>query len=205
MFHVKHEGLTSRAAAMGVELTPEQGLQLEAYEQLLADKAGALGMIGKADLARLRERHILDCLRAVPVVTDDDRSAADLGSGAGLPGIVVAIARPGLAVTLIESRQWRSAFLELAAERLELSNVSVAHARVDTVSGSFDLCFARAFADSKRSWRVAERLLTPAGRLVYFAGESFDPDQGVPAEVRAVILPSSPVASAGPLVIMSRQ
>jgi 16S rRNA (guanine527-N7)-methyltransferase len=113
MFHVKHEGLTSAAAAIGVELTPDQTARLGSYEQLLADRAVAQGMIGDADLPRLRERHVLDCLRAAAVVVDSDRSAVDLGSGAGLPGIVVAIACPALAVTLAESRRGRAAFLEL--------------------------------------------------------------------------------------------
>ena len=205
MFHVKHEGLTSAAAALGVDLTGEQVRRLGAFEQLLADRAVALGMIGAADLPRLRERHVLDCLRAASVVARLDRSAADIGSGAGLPGIVIAIVRHGLAVTLVESRQGRAAFLELAAEQLDLPNVTVEHKRVETISESFDLCFARAFADPERSWRAAERLLGPAGRLVYFAGSSFDPDRSVPAGAKAVILPAPPVASAGPLVIMSRQ
>jgi 16S rRNA (guanine527-N7)-methyltransferase len=205
MFHVKHEGLSSEAAAAGVELTSDQCRRLEAYEQLLADRAAALGMISEGDLPRLRERHVLDCLRAVLAVGEEDRAAADLGSGAGLPGIVVAIARPGLSVALIEARRARAAFLELAAERLELTNVSVANQRAEELSESFDLCFARAFADPQRSWRVAKRLLVPSGRLVYFAGSSFDPGQGVPVEVQVVILPAPPVASAGPLVIMSRQ
>ncbi|HEV8564852.1 MAG TPA: 16S rRNA (guanine(527)-N(7))-methyltransferase RsmG [Actinomycetota bacterium] len=202
---MKHEGLTSGAAELGVELSGDQVRTLGAFEELLADRAVELGMIAAGDLPRLRERHVLDCLRAVAVVAGDDRAAADLGSGAGLPGIVVAIACPGLAVTLVEARRARAAFLELAVERLGLSNVVVEHARAEAVSGSFDLCFARAFADPPSSWRVAEPLLGPAGRLVYFAGASFDPREDVPEEVVVTILRAPPVASAGPLAIMTRQ
>ena len=205
MFHVKHEGLTSSSAALGVELSAEQADRLETFERLLADRAVPMGMIGEADLPRLRERHVLDCLRSATVVATSDRSAVDLGSGAGLPGIVVAIACPALAMTLVESRRSRAAFLELVAERLGLANATVEPSRVEAVSGPFDLCFARAFADLPRSWRVAERLLRPGGRLVYFGGSAFDPSQIVPGGKDAVILPGSSVASAGPLVIMTRQ
>jgi 16S rRNA (guanine(527)-N(7))-methyltransferase RsmG len=147
----------------------------------------------------------LDCLRAAAVVVASDRSAVDLGSGAGLPGIVVAIACPSVAVTLVESRRGRAAFLELATERLELANATVEPSRVEAVSGSFDLCFARAFADLRTSWRLAERLLHPDGRLVYFGGSTFDPSHIVPEGMDVLILPGPSVASAGPLVIMSRQ
>lgn len=205
MFHVKHEGLTSASAALGVDLTPQQADRLETFEGLLADRAVSLGLIGEADLPRLRERHVLDCLRAAAVVVASDRSAVDLGSGAGLPGIVVAIACPSLAVTLVESRRGRAAFLELATERLELANATVEPSRVEAVSGSFDLCFARAFADLRTSWRLAERLLHPNGRLVYFGGSTFDPSHIVPEGMDVLILPGPSVASAGPLVIMSRQ
>jgi 16S rRNA (guanine527-N7)-methyltransferase len=205
MFHVKHEGLTSLSAALGVDLTPEQARRLETFEGLLAERAVAMGMIGAADLPRLRERHVLDCLRAAAVVATTDRFAVDMGSGAGLPGIVVAIACPALTVTLVESRRGRAAFLELATERLELANATVEPSRVEAVSGSFDVCFARAFADLSTSWRLAERLLRPEGRLVYFGGSTFDPSHVVPGGTHVVILPGPSVASAGPLVIMSRQ
>jgi 16S rRNA (guanine527-N7)-methyltransferase len=204
MFHVKHEGLTSEAAALGLQLTGEQADRLQAFEELLADRGAAAGLVSSGDVARLRERHVLDCLRAAGVVESGDRTAADLGSGGGLPGLVVAIVRPALEVKLIESRTPKTAFLELAVERLGLENVVVRHERVEHASGPFDLAFARAFANPARSWRAAERLLRPGGRLVYFAGASFEPDR-VPAGVNVRILTAPPVASMGPLAIMSRQ
>jgi 16S rRNA (guanine527-N7)-methyltransferase len=204
MFHVKHEGLTPHAAGLGVALSEEQVGLLEEFEHLLEDRAVGLGMIAATDAPRLRDRHVLDSLRAAAAVTAEDRSAADLGSGAGLPGIVVAIACPRLAVTLIEVRRARVAFLELATERLGLPNATVLPERVEEATGHFDLCFARAYGDPERSWRDAQRLVGTTGRLVYFAGASFDP-RDVPSDARMAILPAPPVASAGPLVIMSRQ
>lgn len=201
---MKHEGLTPGARALGVELSEQQAAQLEAFEKLLAELAVGVGMIAAGDLPRLRRRHVLDSLRAALTPTDSDRDAVDLGSGAGLPGMVVAVARPQLFVTLVESQRTRAGFLELAAERLGLTNVRVLRGRVEDLSLRTDLCFARAFADPRRSWVAAERLLRPGGRLVYFAGEAFEPGKDLPEGVSAVILPPPPVASGGPLVIMSR-
>jgi 16S rRNA (guanine527-N7)-methyltransferase len=205
VFHVKHEGLIPAAADLGVELSPEQEEQLLAYEALLRERATALGMIAKGDLPRLRERHILDSLRGSLAVLPADRTAADLGSGAGLPGIVVAVTRPELTMTLAETRQQRIAFLELAAAILGLPNVRVHGARAELLSGATDLCFARAFKDAVTSWKVAAPLLEPGGRLVYFAGAAFDPARDLPAEVPWSILPTSSLARSGPLVIMTRQ
>jgi 16S rRNA (guanine527-N7)-methyltransferase len=206
VFHVKHEGLTAAARELGIEVPPAQEAQLLAFEELLLEKAAALGMIAKGDLGRLRERHLLDCLRAGLAVGEDDRNAADLGSGAGLPGIVVAIVRPALTVTLAETRQQRIAFLELVVSRLGLANVRVHGDRAERLpAGEADLCFARAFKDVTTSWGIALPLLAPGGRLVYFAGEGFRPDRDLPPEVSWSTLPTSSLARSGPLVIMTRQ
>jgi 16S rRNA (guanine527-N7)-methyltransferase len=205
VFHVKHESLIPAAADLGVELSPEQEEQLLAYEALLRERAAVLGMIARGDLARLRERHILDSLRASLAVLAADRSGADLGSGAGLPGIVVAVTRPELTMTLAETRQQRIAFLELTASSLGLSNVRIHGARAELLPPAMDLCFARAFKDALTSWKVAEPLLERGGRLVYFAGATFDPARDLPPEVPWSILPTSSLARSGPLVIMTRQ
>ena len=205
MFHVKHEGLRADAARLGIELDADRAELLERYESLLRDRASALGMIAAGDLPRLRERHILDSLRAVPVLPDSARHCLDLGSGAGLPGLPVAIARPDLSVTLTETRHRRIAFLELAAGELGLDGVSVHGGRAEDAHGPVDVCFARAFRDARGSWEVARGLLNPAGSLLYFAGARFDPERDVPAGVRTERAPTSPLANAGPLVIMSRQ
>lgn len=206
MFHVKHEGLTAVAAALGVDLEPEQVARLERYESLLVDRATAMGMIARSDLPRLRDRHLLDSLRAVPPLPLGPLEVVDLGSGAGLPGIPVALARPDVHVILAETRQQRIAFLELAADQLGLANVSVHGGRVEEAPpGAADACLARAFRDARGSWAVARLLLKPAGRLIYFAGASFDPGRDLPPEAAATVLPTSPLANAGPLVIMTQQ
>ncbi|MFM8999499.1 MAG: 16S rRNA (guanine(527)-N(7))-methyltransferase RsmG [Actinomycetota bacterium] len=124
-----------------------------------------------------------------------------MGSGAGLPGIPVAIACPDLSVRLVEVRPKRVAFLELVVERLGLGNVEVTQGRSEDARGPFDLCFARAYAAPEESWRQAEPLLAPGGHLVYFAGERTAVE--VPG-ARVELLPAA-LASAGPLAIIHRQ
>jgi 16S rRNA (guanine527-N7)-methyltransferase len=204
MFHVKHDGMTSAAAALGLELPEGAAQRLVAFEELLAAPGADLGLIARSDLPRLRERHIVDCLRAALVVRPEDRSAVDLGSGGGLPGMVVAIACPHLTVTLAERRRNRAAFLELAVLELGLRNARVAVGPVEALAARSDLCFARAFADARRSWEAARRILAPGGRLVYFAGAEAG-GSDAPDGARAEILPPPPFASGGPLVIMTRQ
>jgi 16S rRNA (guanine527-N7)-methyltransferase len=203
MFHVKHEG--DWTAELGIALDAAQVDQLEAYERLILDRAGPLGLVAKGDLGRIRERHVLDSLRAAHAIREPDLDAYDLGSGAGLPGVVVAIARPHLRVTLVETRQRRGAFLEIVIAEVGLSNASVFIGRAEKLSQPVDLCFARAFADADASWAIAEPLLRPGGRLVYFAGSSFDIRQNVPEGAVAEVAAPTGLASPGALVIMSRQ
>ncbi len=197
MFHVKHE-------ASLPELETGQAQALERYEELLRERAVVAGMISDEDASRLRERHLEDSLRAAAAVTPRDRDAYDLGSGAGLPGVVVAIARPWLHLTLVERRRSRAAFLELTVDELPLPNASVFAGGAEELEEPVDVVFARALAPSGRSWELAEPLLRPEGRLVYFAGAGFDPHVDLPVGVDATIVFGS-LAPSGPLVIMTRQ
>jgi 16S rRNA (guanine527-N7)-methyltransferase len=204
VFHVKHEGWAEVTGVLGLSLGPDQLEQLESFESLVRGHAIPLGMVAAADAGRLRERHVQDCLRAATVVGAADRTSYDLGSGAGFPGVVVAIACPSLQMTLVESRLPRAAFLKLVVERLGLSNARVAGCRVDTLTQLVDLCFARAFTRVAKAWKSAEPLLSPQGRLVYFAGERFEPTE-LPKDIVSNMVTTSALARSGPLVIMSRQ
>ena len=202
---MKHEGSIPELppSSVGITLSDDQIGQLELFETLLRERAIPSGFVAAADAPRLRERHIWDCLRAAAVTRPNEHTAYDLGSGAGLPGLVVAIACPSLEITLVESRRPRVAFLELVLERLSLPNARVHAGRAQDLSERVDVCFARAFADPAASWRVADPLLVPGGRLVYFAGQGFDRSQ-LPNDL-VVSLVASTLARSGPLVIMSRQ
>ena len=198
------EILLGQAAELGVALDASRAATLIRYEDLLARRAVPLGAIARSDTTRIRERHILDCLRAAPVVHEVD-VACDLGSGAGLPGIVVAVAEPGVRVLLVESRAKRAAFLEFAVLELGLSNADVVAGRAEELRREVDACFARAFAPLPRAWSVARGILRPGGRLVYFAGADLrDPAVPEGAALEAVVR-TAVLESAGPLVIMTRQ
>lgn len=195
------EAVLAESAQVGVPLDEAQASLLAGFEALLVERAVPLGFVSESDADRIRERHVLDSLRAAAAVVPSDRTAVDFGSGAGLPGIPVAIARPSLALTLSEVRPKRAAFLELVVERLGLSNVAVTTTRVEDLRGPFDLCFARAYAALDVCWTQAQPLLAPGGRLVYFAGRG-----GEPVLTGTVVRLLAPVlASGGPLAIISRQ
>ena len=199
--------LVTQASALGVELDRERAARLIRFERLLAERAVPIGAVARSDADRLRERHILDCLRAAPHVRGTGLTY-DLGSGAGLPGIVAAVAVPEVRVVLVERRANRVAFLELAIQELGLSNAEAFAGPVEALAESADLCLARAFAPLERSWEAAERVLLPGGRLMYFLGREQAEEGSVRipngAALEAVV--RTPVLeSAGPLVMIARQ
>jgi 16S rRNA (guanine527-N7)-methyltransferase len=97
----------------------------------------------------------------------------DVGSGAGLPGIPLAIARDDCTLVLIEGRSRRAAFLELAKETLGLSNTQVVHGRAEEYAWRGRVAVARAVADPQKAWQMCRPLLERGGFLVYFAGRSW--------------------------------
>jgi 16S rRNA (guanine527-N7)-methyltransferase len=198
--------LVESASGLGIDLEGNQVEALLSFELLLIERAIPLGLVATGDRSTLRERHILDSLRGVLALEPSDTEALDLGSGAGLPGIVVAIARPSLRVGLVEVRRRRVAFLELAVERLGLSNVAVQPIPAGRLDQVVDVCFARALASLSKTWEIARHLLRPEGRLVYFGGEGFREADQMPPDASSLRLLRTPaLASSGPVVIMTRQ
>jgi 16S rRNA (guanine527-N7)-methyltransferase len=198
VFHVKHEGWTPSSL-------PAQARQrLDRYLELLRERAVPAGLVAKADASDLEGRHVLDSLRGTPLIPDSTRDVADLGSGAGLPGIPLAVALPDVGFTLLDSRRRRVAFLELVVDDLRLGNVTVVEGRVEEIGRRFDVCVARGFAGPEPTWRAAERLLRPDGRLLYWAGASFTRGE-MPRDALVVGLGEPALESGGPIVIMARQ
>jgi 16S rRNA (guanine527-N7)-methyltransferase len=214
VFHVKHEGsdreapLSAKSARdldLPSDVDPGQTEKLLAFESLLISRAVPMGMIARGDGDRLWERHIADSLRASPEIPDDAESVCDMGSGAGLPGIPLAIVRPDIGFVLAEVRRNRASFLADAVSELELDNVSIHPRRLETFRQTVDVCLARAFATADVAWSSAEGLLTPAGRLIYWAGTRFRPEADLPGGVRSTVRSDPALARSGPLVIMARQ
>ena len=165
LFHVKQD-----VDAIVSGLSAEQRGQLGAFSKLLQGWGAKFGLIGPAEGDRVWQRHIRDSLRAVPCIDAADRDIFDLGSGAGLPGVPIAIAVPRARMVLIEPKGRRAAFLELVVERLSLTNTIVLVAAAGAVKDRADLVTARALAPPAEAWRLAEPLLNEWGRLLYFAG-----------------------------------
>jgi 16S rRNA (guanine527-N7)-methyltransferase len=191
---------------IGIRLDPAQEEQILQFERLLRDRAIPGGLVAASDADRLPQRHLLDSVRAASLFTENDRLAYDLGSGAGLPGIPLAIALPRCRFTLAEARSKRSAFLELAVERLGLANVAVHAGDAESLPAGADVITARAFAPLPRTWPLAARLLRAGGRLIYFAGETLrDPEKTarhVPGPPRRVSV-ERVLESSTPLVMMT--
>jgi 16S rRNA (guanine527-N7)-methyltransferase len=198
MFHVKHDPRLLRAAV------DDSGLErLEHYARLLSERAVPYGFLSAGDSDRLMDRHILDSLRAVPCLQRDETHIADIGSGAGLPGVPLAIALPSRTVTLIEPKRRRAAFLELAVGELGLSNVTVIVGRAQDSPIVADVCVLRAVASPEAAWTMAVHVLRPGGRVLVFAGRSVDP-AGLAARTGLSVeeCASARHALSGPLVIM---
>jgi 16S rRNA (guanine527-N7)-methyltransferase len=200
---VKHEGWASLAAAIDVVLPSGADDKLERYERLLLERGAPMGVIAPGDVPRVRERHLLDCLRAAPLLPLDG-TVDDLGSGGGLPGVVLAIARPNLRVTLVEVRKNRAALLEEMVIELGLPSVRVHARRAETLRERVDVCLARAFRPAEEAWSISEPLLKPQGRLIYWAGASFDAET-LRGRVQVGLFRTPALARSGPLAIMARQ
>jgi 16S rRNA (guanine527-N7)-methyltransferase len=198
------ESLRAQAGSLGVALDPSQASRLMRFEELLVDRAIPLGVVSRSDTIRIRERHILDSLRAAPVVQGDEL-AADLGSGAGLPGVVVAIALPRLRMLLVERRPRRAAILELMVEELDVPNATVFAGLVVELPERVDVALARAFAPPDEAWAQARGVLRPGGRLVYFAGAATAIPAAPEGSTILEVLQTPVLESSGALVIMTRQ
>lgn len=129
------------------------------------------GLIGPKEAGRIWERHIFNCLPLVKLIPKDGKTkVADLGSGAGLPGLVVAIAKPELDLTLIEPLQRRVQFLVEAIDELGLK-IKVIPKNSKLVTEKFDLILARAVAPLGKLLVLARPLLKSNGEILVLVGE----------------------------------
>jgi 16S rRNA (guanine527-N7)-methyltransferase len=146
---------------------------MQRYAELLADAGVVRGLIGPREVPRLWERHLLNCV-AVASLIPQDAAVADIGSGAGLPGLVLAIVRNDLRMTLIEPMARRVAFLEECATALGLDNTGVVRARAEELHGVLEVTtvVARAVSPLKTLIPLALPLLLPGGQLVALKGAS---------------------------------
>jgi 16S rRNA (guanine527-N7)-methyltransferase len=158
------------AAALGVALADAQVATLERYLDLLEKWNRVYNLTAIRERSRMVTHHLLDSLAVLPHLRGP--RVLDVGSGAGLPGIPIAVANPALQVTLLESNHKKSAFLTQAVAELQLANVQVVTERVESwqPEARFDTIVSRAFAELGEFASLASRLLAPQGVLAAMKG-----------------------------------
>ena len=164
-----HE-LGRASAALGLALADTQVATLERYLDLLEKWNRVYNLTAIRERSRMVTHHLLDSLAVLPHVRGP--RVLDVGSGAGLPGIPLAVAGPALHVTLLESNHKKSAFLTQAVAELQLANVQVVMERVESwqPEARFDTIVSRAFAELGEFASLAGRLLAPQGVLAAMKG-----------------------------------
>lgn len=142
-----------------------------AYAEALVEDSDQLGLLGPRELPKLWSRHILNSAVVAELLSSGE-SVADVGSGAGLPGIPMAIARPDVHFVLIEPMERRANWLQKQVVELGLDNVDVLRARAEEVGRSdFDAVTARAVSALPKLLRMTVDLIRPGGRLIALKGE----------------------------------
>ena len=156
--------------ALDLALAPDAQAKLLDYLALIAKWNRVYNLTAVREQDQMLGHHLLDSLAVAPHLAGT--SIADVGSGAGLPGIPLALARPDVAVTLIESSHKKSAFLKQAAIELALENVEVVNARVEAWDAAprFDVVISRAFSDLPEFVALAGRLCADGGVLAAMKG-----------------------------------
>ena len=156
--------------AAAVAIFGDQIDQARSFAQTLAGDSDELGLLGPRELDKLWTRHILNSAVVAELVSPGDK-VADVGSGAGLPGIPMAIARPGAEFVLIEPMERRSNWMLEVVEHLGLKNVRVLRSRAEDVTEQdFDIVTARAVAALDKLLKMCVPLLKPGGALIALKG-----------------------------------
>jgi len=166
--------LRSGAAAMGVALPDAQAEQLLAYGTLMLKWNKVYNLTALRDPTSVLTHHLLDSLAAVAPLQREwagKGKLLDVGSGGGLPGVVIAIMRPDLEVSCLDAVAKKAAFVQQVAAELELPNLRALHARVESLAGSYEVISSRAFASLPDFFNGSMNLLAPGGVWLAMKGK----------------------------------
>ncbi len=152
---------------------PADASAIKSFARLLSDEGPARGLIGPREVDRIWQRHILNCVALSPLLTAGAQ-VADIGSGAGLPGLVLASARSDVSLTLVEPMLRRTSFLHEAIDVMGLRNTLVIRCRAEQLHGvrAFDAVTARAVAPLERLLQWCLPLVRPGGCVLAMKGSS---------------------------------
>ena len=181
------EKLARGLATLGLDLSTEQMAQLLAYLSLLQKWNKVYNLTAVRDEEDMLTHHVLDSLSVIAplgralsaMALDHSPQVLDVGSGGGLPGVVMAIARPDILVTCVDTVAKKAAFIQQVAAQLPLPNLQGVHARVETLTGPYDLICSRAFASLSDFTAWSRQALGPSG--VWLAMKGKTPDQEIQA------------------------
>jgi len=170
-------------AHLGLSLTESQQAQLLAYMDMIAKWTKVYNLTAVRDAQEMLTHHLLDSLAVVlplrrelaKLPPSDSRTLLDVGSGAGLPGIVIAITCPEVAVSCVDTVAKKAAFIQQVAATLRLPNLKGVHARVESLTTPFDVVCSRAFASLVDFTTWSQSALAEHG--VWMAMKGKHPDQ----------------------------
>ncbi len=169
------EELQGTVAALDLALSDEQLDQLHHYALLLIRWNKTYNLIGRSTERDLVERHLLDSLLVLTELHDPEGGQhwADIGTGAGLPGIPLAIAMPNTRFTLIDSNSKKTRFLHQVIAELKLENAQAVHSRVEDHHSDplYDLLISRAWAAMIDGLCQSAHLCKPGGRICFMKGQ----------------------------------
>jgi 16S rRNA (guanine527-N7)-methyltransferase len=205
------QSLAAGVTALGVDIDPTAQAKLLAYLALLDKWNRTHNLTAIREPARMVTHHLLDALAVLPHLPDtSELRLLDVGSGGGVPGLPLAIARPRWRVTLLDSNRKKAAFLRQAVAELEVNNAEVVAARVEDFAPEvrFDVAISRAFSDLVAFAKAALPLVRPGGSIVAMKG-TYPREElaALPPTIRVVAVPSVTLPALGVarhLVLMTR-
>jgi 16S rRNA (guanine527-N7)-methyltransferase len=180
--HPQAAALRQGLSALGLSLGDDQAAQLLAYLDLLLKWNKVYNLTALREPDQVLTHHVLDCLAVIRPMTERLpalTTVLDVGAGGGLPAVVIALTCPHIQVTAVDTVAKKAAFIQTTAHSLGLSNLKGVHARVENVSGPFDLVTSRAFASLLDFTTWSRGALAPHG--VWMAMKGRTPDDEIVA------------------------